>query len=415
MEEHLKRFLPKGGYYGVLHIQSTPKETHPLVSQEVVSNDIKTVKIEHFITISSNELIFFAIEIFIYITIDYKNEKVETLLFVSKADTNGQNDSKVKIHLITSEIIKYLLNLSNDNYLNKVIPKEIESKDPNSITKSTSTKRALNILINRLKGEPVPDQIKPYSIEIPDNFSHINKIALFTRPEPQYLFPESGKNPNKHILSGDQLLNWWLKIFDKILIESFIEETSAKVRIPAEESTTVQRHLIPLKFKNWKVGDIFSSIDENKLAVYHIPLFPDDPKTRFLEHLVVEGRIRSISLKQFWNELQIRQEFRLGVTVSVIGIEGRLKPTNGEFNHGLNLRHKYFKNVKTYVTGEDYSNDEGAFESLSNVSDYLKYRFNYKIPKIVGEFIETVKVVETKRPLEINSLNTTLIRKKPKK
>jgi regulator of Ty1 transposition protein 109 len=420
LAEYLKHSLPSNKEYKVLHLQSNPRETHPLVTQQQRPSptDTKTIKVQHFIALVHDDLIFFALEVFIYVTINHTEETTESILFISKVDTNGQNHTKVRIRLITTEVIKYLLQIPIDTYLQNIIPETLHPRaSPTSITHSTSTKTALKILISRLRGASPPrETIKPYSISIPSQYRHLTKITLFTRPEPQYLFPNSGTNPNKHCLTGDELLKWWLQVLDAVLLDSFVAgESSAKLRIPAEEESNIARNLTHLKFSNWSVGDIFSGANEKELAVYRIPLLPDDPKTRFLEHLVVEGRFGSVSVDQFWNELQIRQEFRLGVTVSVIGVEGHLKRSDQVFETGLLLSHRDFKKLKTYVVGEDYSTDEGAVEACGNVVDYLEYYFEYRLPQVVGAYKAVItKSPETKRPL-VQSLNSNLVRKRPKK
>lgn len=414
LREKLKHVLPKDKEYIIHHFQSKPRDTHPLVYTS--RTDLKTIKVEDFITLSHQELVFYGLEIFIYITIDTVNDTTERLLFVSKADTNGLNESKVNIGKVTETIIKYLLHIPIDHYFKEIIPKEATyiKYERNKINRYTSTKEALRILLERHQGKTAkPEQIKPYSITIyPTNV--ITKISLFTRAEPQYLFPESGKNPSKHILGGEGLLKWWLKLLDSILTD--FDTSIAKLQIPAEEPKVIRRYFTNLK-SNWQIGDVYGG-ESSDIAVFKVPLFPDDPKSRFIEHLVVEGRAKKITLNQFWQELQVRQEFRLGVTVSVIGIEGRLKPlrTNLEDLDLLVLSHKHFKKLKTYITGEDYSTSEGAIEAHRNVSDYIVNQLGQSLEPVVGEFVKPIPVINSipVKRLEVNNLSG-MIRKKSKK
>lgn len=426
----LASVLPKDKKYEVFHFQSNPRDTHPLVSQKSNSTDLKTIKAEHFITLAHEGLIFFGIEIFIYITIDYKHNSTEKLLFVSKADTNGLNESNVKIGKVTQVILENLLQIPIETYLTGIIPKDAitpDITDKNKITKLTSTKDTLKILIERKRGTlSQPEKIKPYTItDYPKPAK--TKISLFTRSEPQYLFPSSSKNPKKHVLGGDGLLKWWLKALDKIIVDKFEKSgLIAKLQIPAEDPRQIERYLKQLESDNWSVGDAFKGKDDD-LAIFKIPLFPDDPKARFLEHLVVENRAKTMPLKQFWIELQARQEFRLGVTVSVIGIEGYLKPVNGFRNDSIQLSRRYFKKLKNYITGEDYRTSEGSIEAYKNVKNYLESQFDQDGLEIIGEYVPETKTTTVnttsintlvpkkgKRVAQTVQINTLPVRKKQK-
>lgn len=421
LKDAISHVLPKDRQYDVLHWQSTSRDTHPLVTQKKgsTSDQIKTIKCEHFITLAHDECIFFGLEIFVYITIDYKRQRTEKLLFVSKADTTGHNSTKVKIGLVTSEIIKYLLQIPLKAYLASIIPKEATQTtyDKSTISRYTSTKEALGILLKRHTGQwHKPETVKPYSITDYPTPVH-SRIALFTRSEPQYLFPESSKVPTKHVLSGEGLLKWWLKAIDPIIHEIY-ESHTAFLRIPAEEDKVIQRYLAPLE-SNWGIGDMFTQGTDKDIAVFKVPLFPDDPKARFLEHLVVENRATSVTVKQFWEELQMRQEFRLGVTVSVIGVDGVLKHDEEIRESGIVLSHKKFKQLKNYITGDDYSDEEGGAEAYKNVMNYLESIVGDVPVSVTGQYIPpapkpvSINTIDPKRTA-VNNLST-LVRKKQKK
>lgn len=429
LKNELAGVLPIGRKYEIFHFQSKPRDTHPLVTQKSNSSDLKTIKIEHFVTLACEGLIFFGIEIFIYVTIDYPKQTTEKLLFISKADTNGLNDSNVKIGQVTQVILDNLLQIPVETYLTEILPKSAtpDITDKNKITKLTSTKEALKILVERKRGHlPQPEKIKPYTItDYPRPIK--TKISLFTRSEPQYLFPSSSKNPKKRVLSGDGLLKWWLRILDKTIVDKFEkDELIAKLQIPAEEPRHIERYLKQLESESWTVGDAFNGKDDD-LALYKIPLFPDDPKARFLEHLVVENRVKTMSLKRFWIELQARQEFRLGATVSVIGVEGVSKPAGKFQNDHIVLSRRHFKKLKNYITGEDYESNEGSIEAYKNVKNYLDTQLDETGIEVLGELapklpsapigtdmkVNTLVPKSSKRVAQVNNL-TTLVRKKQK-
>ena len=188
-----------------------------------------------------------------------------------------------------------------------------------------------------------------------------------------------------------------------------------------------------VRFTDWKEGDIFMGSPQD-IAVYKIPVFPDDPKSRFLEHLVEESRAKTTRLSAFWTELQARQEFRLGVTVSVIGVSGLITNTPiyrpSEDETIIPLSKKGFNKIKSYITGEVYSTEEGALDAHMNLKDFLEIRMAKRMITVQGTMQLTpdsklisknratdkeekvVNVLTIKRPV-VNNLNT-MIRKKPK-
>ncbi|KAF6005878.1 hypothetical protein HII12_005454 [Brettanomyces bruxellensis] len=142
---------------------------------------------------------------------------------------------------------------------------------------------------------------------------------------------------------------------------------------------------IPSGSKEWKIGDIYT--DKSNLhdaAVYHIPLLPDDPKGRFLEHLVVENRIKKVRMKQFWTELSVRQEFRLGITVGLIGIEGESREYSMDNNNDdmlILFKRSEFNKIKELFVDIDYSDPV----------DYLRIKEGLKerkiiLPVVIGQF-----------------------------
>ncbi|SCU79335.1 LAFA_0B02454g1_1 [Lachancea sp. 'fantastica'] len=433
LEERLNTVLPSSVEFELLHLLSPSKETHPLVLESFpVRGNRRVVKAQHFFALASAHKIFYALEVYVYITLG--SESCEKLVFVSKADTNGYCDHGLSMKDVTKALIEYVSSIIPDFYLQRVIERPERRKvQIDAITQQTTTKRALRILKNRLETEH-----KFSSRSIQDVYTKIErpssqwscKICLFTRSEPQYLFAESSHNTKKHILPGNKLLKWWLSVIDDILINIFSHETTARLQIPGEETLVTHKHIRNLKSRNWRVGDIFDGRPDDP-AVFKIPLFPDDPKGRFLEQLVDEGRARKVSLSQFWVELQIQQEFRLGDTVSVIGVSGSIKPSACQSVADdevirTNSR-KIFNMIKSYITGEEYDNEEGPLDAYTNVKDFLQLRLGRSTISIRGR-----KKLETS-PRHQNSgipyktdsaqickpkpqtLNAQLVRKKAKK
>ncbi|QLL33511.1 hypothetical protein HG536_0E04220 [Torulaspora globosa] len=396
LNEALKSVLPEGQEFETLHLRSPPIECHPLVTkQSSSSNDWITVKAQHFFILFHNGKTIFGLQIYVYINLKAAGSSTqdgERMIFISKADTTGHADCKVNYRGVTKVVIEYLLSLDPNSYLQKVIPKQRDYGKIEAIliTKKTSSIRALRILSNRSVSSDSPEeksQSQFYnSYRCKPGLK--TKVCLFTRPAPQYLFPESSKNPKKRVIDGERLLRWWISILDDILHGTFQSGTEARLLIPGEDSTSIRRYLRDLKYGGWEVGDIFGTKDKD-IAVYHVPLFPDDPKARFLRQLVEENRARKTTLETFWIELQNRQEFKLSVAVSVIGIQGLTAVESLQRPSPCDVvlsSRKDFNALKRYVTGEKYDTVAGAAEAYSNVRDYLSIRCNQKMTIIVGQY-----------------------------
>ncbi|QLQ81069.1 hypothetical protein HG537_0E04240 [Torulaspora globosa] len=428
LNEALKSILPEGKEFEILHLRSPSIECHPLIAKQTSSSDDSvTVKTQHLFVLFHNEKTIFGLEIYVYINLKAVNSSTqdgERVIFISKADTTGHADCKVNYRSVTKVLIEYILSLDPNSYLQKVIPKRFDygKIDGTLITKKTSSIKALRILANR--------NLPSYSAEPKSQTQFYNsyrcranletKVCLFTRPAPQYLFPESSKNPNKRVIDGDRLLRWWLSILDDILLETFQEDTKARLRIPGENPTSIRRYLKDVKYGGWEVGDIFGTKHKDT-AIYHIPLFPDDPKARFLRQLVEENRARKTILETFWIELQNRQEFKLSVTVSVIGIQGLTAVKSLQrpppCDVILSSSRKEFNAIKRYVTGENYDTAAGAREAYLNVRDYLSVRRNQKMMTIVGQFTTGCKANDRDSSSQrtVITANTLQPRKKLKK
>ncbi|CUS22216.1 LAQU0S05e00320g1_1 [Lachancea quebecensis] len=422
LESILSRVLPANKNFELLHLQSPPKESHSIFVPQQSDYPQTVVKVQHFFGLGTNEKIFYSLELFVYLTVKC-SRATEKLVFVSKADTNGYCDERISVKDVTTAILDYIVTLDPLHYLSKVVKVSGSSPEVGTfITRHTTTRRALRILKAR------HDSKNDYSTQNESRFRCIEskdpdwncKICLFTRSEPQYLFSESSHNPKKHILSGEQLLLWWLSVIDKILVRHFDRSTKATLQIPGEEDSRTLRYLSSNKAPFWRVGDIFSG-KSSDLAVFAIPVFPDDPKGRFLEQIVEENRAKTVRLSDFWTELQIQQEFRLGCTVSVIGVDGRItencfEPRSNEVI--LMSSKRAFNKVKSYIVGEQYDTSEGAYEAYANLRDFLHLRMQRSLLKIKGCREKTgldSKNVAATRDHSIRSLNTLTVRRKVKK
>ena len=358
-------------------------------------------------------------------------DNVERLLFVSKADTNGYSTDKFSARLVTLALLEYLLSIDPNYYLIRVIPLKRQYKTRNGtvrtqmITRNTTPEGALRILSSRFNSGAKKscflraDELDEYYLNLKCPEHCTTKVCMFTRPADQYLFPRSSENPKKHILGGVQLLKWWVSILDELLIEKFEDGSEAKLRIPGEAEATVKRFLHDTKYPGWTVGDIFNGGENGRsLAVFHIPLFPDDPKSRFLHQLVEDNRIMKVTLDEFWMELQGRQEFKLSVVVSVVGIQGYLKfppskciPSEDEVVRTNSI--KQFHQLKSYIVGEDYDKVDGALEAFTNISYILESRMGSKLLSIHGSRDPSRNIRDDNSPVQ--RVSVLKPRKKPKR
>ena len=436
----LLKVLPSKCQFELLHLQSPPAEISPLVTTASPTTSAGgkdsslTVKTQHFFALCNDKKVVYGLEVHVYITFDKgvssNDDNVEHLLFVSKADTNGYSTDKFSTRLVTLTLLEYLLSIDPNYYLIRVIPLKRRYKICNGtvqkqmITRNTSPEKALRILSSRFNsGEccrPLKtDELDEFYLNLKCSERCTTKLCMFTRPADQYLFPRSSENPKKHILGGVQLLKWWVSILDELLIEKFEDGSEAKLRIPGEAAVTVKRFLHDTKYPGWTVGDIFNGEENGRsLAVFNIPLFPDDPKSRFLHQLVEDNRIMKVTLDDFWMELQCRQEFKLSVVVSVVGIQGHLKfpsskwiPSEDEVVRTNSI--KQFHQLKSYIVGEDYDKVDGALEAFTNISYILGSRMGSRLLSICGsrEFIKNTR--DENGPVQ--TVSVLKPRKKPKK
>lgn len=420
----LESCLPKDEEFQVLQLQSMPSQTHPIVTPDDKSESSPlTVKVQHFFSLFHGEKVVFALEIYVFLTIYGKDLPAERLIFVSKVDTSGYCDTKVSYGGLTKNLIKYILSIDPNYYLQRVKPRERKYDEAaDLLTQSTEVVKSLRILSKRRRFHLDPPSLPDdYFLHFSFPTDYITKISLFTRPEPQYLFAESSRNKQKHCLGGSQLLHWWITLLDDILCEDFQVTSQARLQIPGEDSSQINRHLKATKFSNWHVGDVFGS-NAGELAAFKVPLFPDDPKTRFLHQLVEESRIYTTNLATFWTELAQRQEFRLSVIASVIGIKGKLlkslsywPASSSDQGQEIYLASskKQFSYIKSYITGEEYDTEEGALEAFANIRDFFKIRLNRRLLSVVG-----AKEPNSTTPLgnkRVSVITSLQVRKKPKK
>ena len=118
----------------------------------------------------------------------------------------------------------------------------------------------------------------------------------------------------------------------------------------------------------------------------------------------------------FWIELQERQEFKLSVTVSVMGVSGYTLATPTLLPSSADVivprSKKQFKAIKKYVTGEEYDTEEGAIEAFLNIRDFLMLRLATNLQVLTGkkEYRARSQLTPTSK---VNNMTVTML--KPRK
>lgn len=382
--DDISEILPNNHQFRLLFIKAEPKQCNPIIKHHSQHSNfeksIESIKLKYFFLLIDvkYEVIVFGLEVYKYLEIS--SERSIQYLFVSKIDTTGLLDTKLNVGNLVTKILEFLIDSSLHETTIKYRLK----------IKTSSTMKKINKLIDRPMSNYKTIALPPLT-----KF----KLSLFTKSSNQYFFPESSKNKHKHLIDGDQLLKWWIKTIDPI------EFTAKKLLIPG--SLSGSQYLLP----GWTRGSIFG---KDEKCVYNIPNFPDDPKTRFLEFLIIENRYKS-NLSQFYEELGFRQEFRLGNVVGIIGCELDWKPVNdkvGDDFQPIVLTNKQYKKLMKLIKYEDFSiMDDIKLLTNLKLPFFLKL-YNKEINNTVinGKFIYKAKTAPTE--IKVNNLTGLVKRRK---
>ena len=302
------------------------EENLPLGSQVDVykfctSNTLKRRKVlTYLFVVVQGELVIYAAEILVYL------DPALVTLYVSKVDTTGNhNTSKSPISGLTQSVLTYLL--------------------------------------------------VHYSCIGPV------RLTLFARSQPQYLFPCSSGNKNKHVLGDRALLRWWMNVLDKSRVH-LADGSLGYVLAPGFDSAEVQRY-IP-RPGNWRVGHPYN---DAAMAVDEIGVYPDDPKGRFIDELVVEKQAETTTVAQFWEQMAYRQEMSSGHMIGFISLvlnpSGHTASERSELVAPLDG--KIYKQIFRALHEGDYGNADLTLTSTQHwKSTVLALLQTYKPENVVG-------------------------------
>ncbi len=397
LRKELEAILPKGFRYQILNLQSRLKESKSIVHHHKIEH-IHSYKSVHFIVVLFENKPLLALEVYVYLDVPEDQSQIMRTVYVSKADTSGLQKQRLSVGKIVQCLLGWICSKSICSYFESLDVPLVIDRDANIKQEHapfiSETDRRLHILIERLGGNTnygmpkitTAKRFCPSESLLKESARHKTRLILFTRSEKQYLFPNSSENKGKHILTDSQLLKWWMRNIEQITSnhEVFSQNEKKKINVLNADRFEVSRY-IPSGSKGWEIGDIYTEkANLHDAAVYHIPLLPDDPKGRFLEHLVVENRITKVRMRQFWTELSIRQEFRLGITVGLIGVQGTCyEYNNGERENGdsmlLIFKRVEFNKIKDLLVDIDYSDPVDYLR----IKKGLKER-NINLPVVTG-------------------------------
>ncbi|KAI5970583.1 RTT109 [Candida margitis] len=388
LDSLLAQHLPQNESFKYFYIQSRPiyikspiniaksSTTTTTTTTTTTSPRPDTVKIRHLFTlIDHDDVIVLGIEVYVYLQI-YPNY-VDQFIFIAKCDTTGLKKLAYRVGDVVESVLRYIVDYDVNEYRIKMKrgiisheqkENEEQKEDEEAGTYMNETLALIDKLQRKLSTDSNYITTLPYygthakhtttdsNIKSSQQFRNLpttinSRICLFTKTAPQYMFPNSSRNEYKHLSNGQVLLTWWLRIIESICGGGSSSNGDCwpikRLIIPGSDEFAMSKFINRLP--NWSIGHIFgdnnnsasnhdasSNADtaansKSGLAVYNIPLFPDDPKGRFLEHLIVENRYANVSIDRFYQELGYRQEFRIGDCVGLIGCKiDNHKPKNNK-------------------------------------------------------------------------------------
>ncbi|KAF8250607.1 DUF1714-domain-containing protein [Wilcoxina mikolae CBS 423.85] len=296
----LSSLLPSDLSISLYHIATSPAKTTPLFTPAPSKRPAATTLESHFIAISHENVLAFAIELLVYTLV----ASGERIIFISKADSSGYLPS------------------SAASYTPAHAP---ESRV--SLLRNVAT-TAVRVILESARATNPTSKIT---------------VSLFARSQTQYLFPNSASNTTKHILEDRGLIAWWCRVLDPIFQQYTDQGAKAYLLVPGFDRLQT-RKLFPegqdTKEAQWICGHPLVTDSDRDLTVREIiPHYPDDPKARFLDELNGDESGKKVtqrgkkwnsirSVEDFWEMMSMRQECSLGRCVGFIWvvIDGEPKP-----------------------------------------------------------------------------------------
>ncbi|KAG0134350.1 histone acetylation protein-domain-containing protein [Tuber indicum] len=293
----LSSLLPTTLSLKLYHISTPTSRYFPLFSSPPNQDPHRTTLESHFLVLSHENVLVFAIEVLIY-TVPKQHART---FFISKADSSGYLPSNISSFAT-------------------------ETGERKSTLRTISTAFIKYLFDTARRADP-----------------HLTAtISLFARSQSQYLFPNSAENSKKHVLTDRGLIAWWGKVLDPVLQEYASSGGRGYLLVPGSDAGQT-RSMIPSVAEGgvkWINGHPFKLNLDNDISVREvIPHFPDDPKARYLDELngVAGSKDAGIggggkvkeraagwrdikTIDQFWELMSFRQECSLGRCVGFLWV-----------------------------------------------------------------------------------------------
>jgi hypothetical protein len=193
-----------------------------------------------------------------------------------------------------------------------------------------------------------------------------------------------------------------------------------RVYIPGVDRTKVRRYFEGMDDTQWECCEPGMNDEKECLAKEVIPVFPDDPKARFLADLKTEGQLATTTVKQFWELMEFRQECSSGRLVGFLSVSVKGEKVSGEAD-GVAVDEKTFTRAWEMLLNGEYSSDEVAGNATRKWLDVVetilpaetkgKWGFTL-VPNGRDTRIEGKRPAEEAKP--VNILGGMHIRKKKK-
>ncbi|KAG9068800.1 hypothetical protein KI688_011086 [Linnemannia hyalina] len=236
-------------------------------------------------------------------------------------------------------------------------------------------------------------------------------LYIFARAQPQYLFANSAKNPQKRVLDDRGLVRWWKNTAASVYAESMDSSTTAttttttqeheqeaegkrignrktKVQgwwhIPGIETERQANNVIQSttattnnsKAFEWIYG--YPDKDSKELANALIPQFPDDPKSRMMQSPSCQGGF--VNIRTFWELAAIGEESGAGkITGFFRVVEEDEGEDEGEGEEGEEMQEKAvtgttsgYTKVINFLLDLEFSTMEDARRSTRTWQDRVE-------------------------------------------
>jgi hypothetical protein len=225
-----------------------------------------------------------------------------------------------------------------------------------SISDNNSNNSAAAAAAGKMSALSITPTSTPTSTTLYRSRPQKTSLYIFARAQPQYLFAESAKNPQKRVLDDRGLVRWWKNTAASVYADS-LEEASP----PVTATTTAQgqeheeqgkesvgeRQKKGTKVQGWwhipgieterQAHNVIQSIttpsssgsfkwtygypdkDSKELANALIPQFPDDPKSRMMQSPSCQGGF--VNIRTFWELAAIGEESGAGKITGFFRVE----------------------------------------------------------------------------------------------